>query len=272
MKFLVPIDFTPITRNALSHALQIQRTLGGTVELLHIISTESDRKSADEKLNEIIRSLTPAEAALIATKVKLGDIFKDIAAEADNGDAQLLVMGTHGAKGLQKLFGSYAIKVISSAQTPFIVTQSALPSPKIERIVLAVDLSKESVQIVKFAADLAKKFKAEIHIVCKPETDEWLANKLRNNINAAKLVLKQEGIVHDVITLPGKQALYTEVQQYGDQNNADLFALTHFSESILPQFDKFSQEMITNPKGTPVLIVNAKNIGNVSSKYSFLTV
>ncbi len=272
MKFLVPIDFSPITRNALSHALQIQRAIGGTIELLHIISGENDRKSAEIRLSDVIASLEPEETKVVSSKVKVGDIFKDIATEAEQGDAQLLIMGTHGAKGLQKILGSYAIKVISSSKTPFIVTQSTGPRNRIERIVLPVDLSKESVQIVRFAADIAKKFKAEVHIVCKPQTDEWLSNKLRNNINASKLVLKQEGIVHEVVTLPGKQALHLEVQNYGDLHNADLYAITHFSESILPQFDKFSQEMITNNSGTHVLIVSAQQIGNVNAKYSFLTV
>lgn len=272
MKFLVPYDFTPITRTALDHALQLNRMLGGEIELLHIISGEGDRKSAESRLLEVIASLKPEETKIVSPKVKVGDIFKDIAAEAEQGDAQLLIMGTHGAKGLQKILGSYAIKVISSSKTPFIVTQSAGPRNRVERIVLPVDLSKESVQIVRFAADIAKKFNAEVHIVCKPETDEWLSNKLRNNINAAKLVLKQEGVNHDVVTLPGKHAFHSEVQKYGDLHKADLYAITHFSESILPQFDKFSQEMITNDSGTPVLIVSAQQIGNVNAKYSFLTV
>lgn len=272
MKFLVPYDFSPITRTALDHAMQISKSIPGDIELLHIVPDEGHVNEAEQKFTSLKDSLDDELKAKVETKVRIGDIYTDIAKEAEEEHAQLLVMGTHGERGLQKLFGSHAMKVITSSKSPFIVTQEKGPGPSIEKIVLPVNLSKESVQIVRFAADIAKKFDAEIHVVCEPETDEWLSNTLKHNIGNAKLHLKKEGVAHEVHELPGEESFQKEVVSYGARTNADLFAVAHFSESILPQFDRFSQDMITNKLELPVLIISAHQVGGINTNYSFIGV
>lgn len=270
MKILVPFDFTPITRTALDHAIAYANITDASIELFHIVDKEGKIAEAEGKLRNVIEELASEDQQKVEPKVKVGDIFKDITKEAQDGDAQLLVMGTHGEKGLQKLFGSNAIKVITSGNLPFIVTQAKGPAQTIKRIVLPVNLTKESLQIVEFAARAAKRFDAEIHIVHEPETDEWLNKKIKINTAHANNHLDKEGVKHSVATLPGEKSFASEVIDYGATNNADLFAVAHFSESILPQFDRFSQDLITNPLQVPVLILNATDVGRVSGHYTFI--
>ncbi len=272
MKYLVPYDFTPITRAALNHAFAISRQQPGQIELLHIIAEEKQRQDAENRFKKLLAELNEADQAITECQVRLGDIFHDISKEAEEGGARLLIMGTHGAKGLQKILGSHALKVITSSKTPFIVTQSKSPEKSIEKIVLPVDLSKESVQVVGFAASLARSFKAQVDLVCKPQKDEFLSKKLSNNILKARRYLHQHEIAYELHTLPGKHSLSREVMEYGESMRADLFAIAHFPESILPQFDRFSQELITNKAEIPVLIVNASQVGDVQANYSFISI
>lgn len=270
MKYLVPYDFTPVTRSALDHTLAIAKSEPGEIELLHVISEESARSDAETHFTELLGSLSEEERKLVTTKIRVGNIFHDINLEAEEGNFQLLIMGTHGAKGLQKLLGSHAIKVITSSSTPFIITQEKGPNHSIERIVLPVDLSHERVQIASFAGELAKKFHAEVHIVSKPQRDEFLVKRLNNNINKVRRQLKKDGVTHEVSQLDGKQAFHKEVIDYGAKHRADLFAIAHYPETLLPQFENFSQALITNKLETPVLIVNAKEVAGVKSAYSFI--
>lgn len=270
MNYLVPYDFTPITRTALDHALSITQSAPGNIELLHIIEKESERAGAEAKFEALMNELAPEVRSVVSSKIRVGSIFEDISKEASEGQAQLLVMGTHGAKGLQKIMGSYAIRVITSAKTPFLVTQSRGPQGSIELIVLPVDLSKERMQIVRFASQIAKRFGSEVHLVCKPEDDEFLVNKLNNNIKLVKDHFNKEGIAHKVALLPGKQAMQKEVIQYGVTHNADLFAIGHFPDSMLPAFDKFTQELITNEPEIPVLVINAHEVTGVKPAYAFI--
>ncbi|NNC83584.1 MAG: universal stress protein [Flavobacteriales bacterium] len=269
MKYLVPYDFTPITRSALEHALSIRNDIPGEIELLHIVDGENDREQAEFTLTGLISSLPEDQQDEIFGKVRVGSIYKDIAQEADEGDADLLVMGTHGAKGLQKIFGSRAIKVITSSNTPFIVTQAKGPEKEIELIVLPVDLSKESLQVVSVATNLAKRFNAAIHVVCKAESDEYLSHRLRNNINWAKMKISDE-VDYAVVELKGDESLADEVIDYAEKHGADMFAITHFTDSILPQFDSFTQEMITNRLELPTLVLSAKQVSDINSNYTFI--
>lgn len=272
MKFLVPYDFTEITRTALDHALSIAPAFEARLELLHIIKEESERAEVQKLFNDVLDSLTPDNRAMVYSKIMVGNIFKDISKEAEEGDAHLLIMGTHGANGLQKIFGSHAIKVINSSSTPFMITQKDGPGNGIKRIVMAVNLTKESVQIVKYASELAKKLKAEIHLVCQPETDEFLIHQLANNIKRARQYLQKQEVIHEVDMLRGLHSFSHEVIEYGKKNNADLFAVVHFSESLIPQFDTFSQDMITNEWGIPVLIMNGSEMKGVRQKYGFMSI
>ncbi|MCZ4408906.1 universal stress protein [Cryomorphaceae bacterium 1068] len=270
MKILVPYDFTPITRTALDHALFLAKLADAKIELLHIVDKESKQADAEHNFSELKKLFSEEDRSLISTKVKIGDIFKDIAKEGAEGDFQLLVMGTHGEKGLQKILGSNAIKVITSGNLPFLVTQSKGPKDTIKRIVMPVNLTKESLQIVEFAANAAKRFDADIHIVHEPETDEWLVKKIKINVAHVNNFLNKEKVKHTVVSLPGKKSFAEEVIDYGAHNNADLFAVAHFTESILPQFDRFSQELITNGLQVPVLIFNATDVGRVKGQYTFI--
>jgi nucleotide-binding universal stress UspA family protein len=270
MKILVPYDFSSITRTALDHALFLAKLADAKIELLHIVDKENKLADAEHNFRELIKLFSEEDRSLIGTKVKVGDIFKDIAKEGEAGDFQLLVMGTHGEKGLQKILGSNAIKVITSGNLPFLVTQSKGPKTTIKRIVMPVNLTKESLQIVEFAASAAKRFDADIHIVHEPETDEWLVKKIKINVAHVNNFLNKEKVKHTVVSLPGKKSFADEVIDYGAQNNADLFAVAHFTESILPQFDRFSQELITNGLQVPVLILNATDVGRVKGHYTFI--
>jgi hypothetical protein len=152
------------------------------------------------------------------------------------------------------------------------VTQEKGPKEKVELIVIPVDLSKESIQIVRFVKDVAKRFDSEVHLLCSPESDEWLAKKLRTNISQASMVLTKAGVKHEIKELPGKDSLDQEVIKYGAISRCDMFAIAHLSESILPQFERFSQHIITNNLQTPVLIVNASQVENIDTNYSFITI
>ena len=272
MKYLVPYDFTSISRTALDHALMFAKPTNAEVELFHIIDKEADRLEAEKKFEELLSTLNEELRKSISWKVTVGDIFEDIGKEAEAGNAQLLIMGTHGAKGLQKLFGSNAIKVITSSNTPFIVTQSKGPMEDIKRVVFPVNLARESVQILRFAKVLAKKFDAEIHLVCQPEKDEFLSHQLGNNILRARQYLQKQGVTHEVDLLRGLHSLSHEAIEYGKKNKADLFAAVHFPESLIPQFDTFSQDMITNEWGIPVLIMNGSETAGVKTNYSFISI
>jgi nucleotide-binding universal stress UspA family protein len=270
VKYLVPFDFTPITRNALEHALFFSKSDSEKIVLLHIIEKEGQKEAAIKKFTDLITGLPEADQARIKTKIRQGDIYTDIAKEAKEGDFKLLVMGTHGEKGLQRILGSNAMKVITSCNIPFIVTQSKPPKKSVNRIVLPIDLSGERWQIATFASDLAQKFQAEVFLVHAQENDPYLVKRINNNIKKVKRVFKQKGIAFTISVIKSKKSWAKEVMAYGESINTDLFAIGYYPSTLLPQFERFSQDLITNPQETPVLITNVEEIAGVRTNYSFV--
>ena len=144
--YIVPYDFSPVGDTALSFALQLGKHVHTEIQLLHLTATNSEAIKANIKLDAVISSLSKPEGVEITKLVREGSIFEDIGKIAKKEGAQLVIMGTHGSKGLQKFFGSNAMKVVTSSDTPFLIVQKDTPLNEMKNIAIAIDLTKESLQ------------------------------------------------------------------------------------------------------------------------------
>ena len=118
--FIVPHDFTSVGDAALKYALYLAKPRKTAIDLLHIVSSKENKRAALKKLTSIIENLDLGVGDVeVNAVVKVGNIFDDIGKIAEDKESRMIVMGTHGAKGMQKLFGSYAIKVVTSTSVPF---------------------------------------------------------------------------------------------------------------------------------------------------------
>ena len=126
---LVPWDFTEVTENALQHAVKLSSYLKNKIQLIHIVKTAKQKEEAENKLNQDIERLTAKYHINLEPVVREGSLFHEISNYASNQNVSLVIMGTHGIKGVQKLTGSWALKVIVGSKVPFIVVQTP-PSKK----------------------------------------------------------------------------------------------------------------------------------------------
>ena len=120
---LVPWDFTPVAENALKHAVRLARRIKENVKiyLLHIAKREKDIPELLDDLKKIAEIETESTGISVQAIVREGSIFTEIGEVAKEVNAFLVVMGTHGIRGMQKLTGSWALKVIANSDVPFYV-------------------------------------------------------------------------------------------------------------------------------------------------------
>jgi nucleotide-binding universal stress UspA family protein len=271
--YLVPIDFTPVTEEAMDYALELARTGGGKVLLAHIVKSKDQVTLAEKKLDDLLKSKSEEDQKITEAKVMVGDIFKELDTLGDLTDASAIVMGTHGANRFQKFFGSNALKVVSSSSIPFFIVQEGQKKDKIDSIVMPFSFARESVQVTQFAASLAEKYDATIHLVGYRDKDEWLLRDMKTNQAIVRKHLTQNKIKHDLITLPGKKSYEEELMEYAEEANADLIAAAYFSTGVKSLFHSFLQAMIMNENKIPVITVNAPEVMAITSGgYSFLSV
>ena len=193
----------------------------------------------------------------------MGNIFEDIGKIAKKEHVQLIIMGTHGQVGMQKIFGSHAMKVITSSNIPFLVVQEKTPMVEIKNIIVPIDLTKESLQITNVAGDLAKMFHAQIHVIYEKQNDAILGKKLSNRVLLVKNNYDERMIESEFESLDGSGSYQKKVLDYTQKTNGDLIALSYHSESLLPQFDKFAQTLMTNEMNLPCVIINSKSSSNL---------
>ena len=94
-----------------------------------------------------------------------GKIFKQIPdyASKEENNVNFVVMGTHGMKGGQKIFGSWALKVITGSAVPFIVVQDEpINKDRYTDIVFPIDFKSENKEKLQWAIFLAKYLNSKI--------------------------------------------------------------------------------------------------------------
>jgi nucleotide-binding universal stress UspA family protein len=261
--FIVPHDFTAVADIALQHAIATAKPLGAEIQVLHVVSKDTQIPEALAQLENIIGKFEH-EGVRLKPNVRIGSIFEDIGAFAAEHQAELIVMGTHGAHGWQHITGSHALKVVTSSQVPFIIVQEkAVKASGYDSIVVPMDLHKETKQKLSIVANLAQYFKSKVHVVTPDETDEFLRHQVRSNITFSEGFFKDRGIEMTSALVPSS-GFDKEVVKYAVSVDADLIAIMNLQRNNLftALTSNHEQYIITNDALIPTLIVNPIHLGS----------
>lgn len=256
--YMVPYDFTPISQKALEYALHLGKHVHTEIKLIHLAKNKASGMEMMKKLEKVRDSTTVPAGVEITAYTKVGNIFIDIGKLAKKDGAQLIIMGTHGKRGSQMVFGSHAMKVVTSADCPFLIVQDNTKIEDIKKIAVPIDLTKESLQIVNIAGDIARMFDAHISVLAEKQSDQILNTRLQNRISIVSKQYEDRAIEAKIEILKSGGAYRKKVMNFSKNNQIGLIAIAYHTESLLPQFDKFAQGLITNKIGLPVLVVNSK--------------
>lgn len=258
-KIIVPSDFSPVADSAISYAIEINKVLNYDIVLLNIAKSEEDVAEANAKLQAQAVGFKNKLGVDLQMKVNVGEIFDDIPAAAKELGAELIVMGTHGLRGLmQFIVGGNALRIITKSDMPVIVTQSDNQKTAISKILVSLDLNEETKQGLQIARNVAQRFKADIHIVSPDEKDEFLRNRILRNLQYAEEYLGKHGLGYKAQLIEAGSAYSKEVVKYAKYNDIDLICiLNNADEKIIHAFGiDIEQKLITNDAEIPVLVMN----------------
>lgn len=258
---LVPNDFTEAADYAMEHAAKVVSVFKGEVHLLHVISKEKDREAAQQKLDEIGQKASEKWGVPFVSIIRKGNIFEDIGDVAKEIGARLIIMGTHGIKGIQKLVGSYALKVILHSEVPFIITQKKGPNAKgYKDIVVPISYEEESKQKLTLLSKISEHFGAKLHVFSPYETDSFLVARIKRQLNFVKKFLDDKKVPYDVKIAREKGNFLGQVTDYAREVEADLIAVVNTADKgVLPDFmggGSGEQDLITNREQIPAIIMN----------------
>ena len=264
---LVPVDFSEQSNVALHHAEVIAKTLNGSLILLHVASeqgllsgffTSEDGDKLHQKLWERINSLadeTQKRSGLfVLPMIAHGKVYEETVRMAEAAGATFIVMGTNGSdSSLRKRFiGSNALRVVRESRVPVFTIKGKPGKDGFSKIVLPLDLTKETREKVNKAIELSRYFKAEVKVVSILLTDdEEVVTKLKLQLGQVKHFLEKADVnfTAELINAQGgKESLGEEVVKYAEQNGGDMIMImtqqeTNFTELFI---GSAAQEVINN--------------------------
>jgi nucleotide-binding universal stress UspA family protein len=189
-RILCPIDFSDFSRHALDHAVAVARQYESMITVLHVFSTVPvaayapgmpgfeptvlTRADRDQLLVELKRFIETESAPGVPIDVTIreGDITREIVNQAADMKAELLVMGTHGRSGFERLLlGSVTEKVLRKASCPVLTVPrrhpDAVPATPVlfKQILCPVDFSNCSMQALNYAMSLAQEADAHLTVL-----------------------------------------------------------------------------------------------------------
>ena len=140
-KILVPIDFSTCSEQALDYAVALAERLGGTVHLVSAIgipalgvpelgvgitSTMIDKLVTENQaaLDKLAATRNGSTKTIGQVLMRTGDARDVIVATAEEVKADLIVMGTHGRRGISRaLLGSVAETVVRTSPVPVLTVR-----------------------------------------------------------------------------------------------------------------------------------------------------
>ena len=198
-RILCPIDFSDHSRHALDHAIAIARWYDSTVTLLHVsaaipvaayapgtpvlpsaVLSPADRDELRASMKRFADD-EGAGALPVEMEVADGNTVAEILSAAERLKSDLIVMGTHGRSGFERLvLGSATEKVLRKATCPVLSVPSgakdAVPATPVvfKDILCAIDFSDCSMNALKYATSLATEADARLTVLHVVEPmPEW---------------------------------------------------------------------------------------------------
>ncbi len=262
---LVPTDFSEVCGNAINQAAEAAKLLKFKVVLLHVIDSNTrsmlkdeakDAAFIEEKLKDLAKSLENEKGILVEYIAKEGNIFETIPEVASEIDASIVYLGTHGKVGMQKLTGSFALKVVTGSPVPVIVVQKRTFEGGYNDIVLPITSDAGPWEKTKWATHISKQFGAKIHIYY---TD---SEKINETIDLITKYFDENNVEYSTRAAEKSGGFTKQLLDYATSMNADLIMIMTNPEKGLKSFilGSYDEELMFNVSQIPVMCINPREL------------
>ncbi len=279
---LVPTDFSDVCRNAIFHAVKLARRTGFKIYILYIITKETRtmlkqlhvrEEYVDWKLNEYKKYYEKKYGVCITTMAVKGSILSTIHDVAEQIRADVMILGTHGKKGLQHVFGSYARRILLQFTIPVIVVQKIAYREIYRNIVLPVHDPAASSDAIHWAFLMARMFDAKFHIFSQPASNASMKDLLAVIIRNVRSVFDEEHMP-DIVITPNKSPDFArEVISYSLARHADMIMIINYPDISAESFSltTWNEKLMFNEAQIPVIFINPEFLSKRNFKSITIT-
>lgn len=274
-RILIPTDFSETADLALEHASHMAKLTGAEVILLHVVTSYAFKANLPEvndddeafntklsgavgaKLDEYVESLSDNFGMKVIAKVTYGSVRDEVVRMANDLDADIIIIGTHGVSGIREFFmGSNAFRIVSEAGCPVLSVQRSAQKIGFENIVVPIDNSFHSREKIGLAIRLANTYNAQLHICglrSHDHDDADLNAKFRMKMKQVEDYLAERDIRFTATTLFCSN-IATATMEFAAEKGADLIVIMNEQETNTTGFfmGPYAQQVV-NHSSIPVV-------------------
>lgn len=263
---VVGYDSSETSKNALKYAVDLAAHMDRNVVAVHILEDEDQRTEKEQVLKLAIRSVDNPSDVMIDTRVIEGNAKEDLSKIAEALKAELIVLGTNRSNLWENVFGSSTMRTVKNSEVPYILINPFVQFTPIDKIGVVLDTEKESAQIVKATANLAKALGAEIHLIGTHYKNPAHTQSVDLNMRIAQKYLAQLGMEGKGVFTQDEEFMFY-ILEYCEENDIDMVACTYRSGNFEIFSDRFVERLSERSAGIPVLTRESEEIGTGSPFY-----
>jgi len=256
-RVLCPVDYSEFSRRALDHATALARWYDAELYVLHVVplvipatvaapatavipvELEPDGAAAEAELQAFIKPAVDAGVPMTPV-IRSGSVIAGIADSAGEKQADLIVIGTHGRSGFERLFlGSTAERVLRTAPCPVLTVPlraESLPPEEVlfTRILCPIDFSEASLGALEYALVLARASFGRmvlLHSIEVLEDEPWVPSSF--SVPEYRLVRQQHAEQALKQLVPEDASMWCEPETRVATGKA-YRAILHLAEEVQP--------------------------------------
>ncbi|AGC75317.1 nucleotide-binding universal stress UspA family protein [Nonlabens dokdonensis] len=264
---IVPVDFSNHSEYALETAAIIAKKHDATLHVLHMLELSESliSHSSNDNTNEMMFLLALSrkkfepflekeylKGVKVEAVIKHHKVYKEVDVLAKKINADLIVMGSHGLMAHQGIFaGSNAEKMVRNSTTPVLTIKSAPKNFNLEKVIMATDLSVESVPAYQKALGLFETLGSSVNLVFvnRPHASFISSQEFKELTQK----FEKAGGTNQVSFIAG-YTIEDGLMQFAEELQADGIAISTHGRKGLSHFFKGSiSEDLANHSPLPVM-------------------
>lgn len=271
-RIIVPIDFSEHSEYALEAAANLAEKYGSELFVLHMLELSNAiltsngnsineeavfyLKLAEQKF-ETFLDKPYLEGIKVTPIVKHFKVFSEVNDVANEYDANLIVMGSHGVSGVKEvLVGSNTEKVVRHSDIPVLVIKHNPILLDFENGVFASDFSDEAITPYINAKKTFEKLGVNMHLVYVNSPDGNFRSSMEIDKKVSLFLKKADGSLDNLpnVHVVCDYSIEKGILNYANVIGADLIAVaTHGRKGLAHFFEGSISEDIANHSTLPVM-------------------
>ncbi|MBP5547771.1 MAG: universal stress protein [Bacteroidales bacterium] len=266
---IVGFDFSTGSANAVDLTIDIANHWQTDIRLVYVKSAGEDEepiRAEIERRNEGVAHLL--KDIKLEYVIREGKVSEQLAAQANEDQALMVVVGTHGMSGFEtNWIGKNTYRTITECPVPVLSVREDFDFHKnLESIIVPLDSTTETRQKVPFAARFAKTFGSTIHLLGLYTSESKDIRGLVNGyVEQVEKYLDKHEVKHVTEYVDASKNLTVTTLNYADQINADMIVIMTEQEKALTSWliGNYAQQMLHLSKH-PILSIRPEQIGSQS--------